>query len=210
MEGGVLLLPENGFVAVNREIVGKEVIHFTAGKNVHPPAGAADNVKVEVDRNANPVLHIVYGHLGEHKAVIGVICGEGAADIGVIDTCANRPSGGKVPFYAKANGERKTGFVGLRNRVIDAFLGCNCSGSGTAAAKERSLGAGLEITRGGKGDIPAGKLFLLPCQFIEEVVVVYLGNIRTVRRHCQAGRKLLKGHRVNGCGWYGLQCSFLP
>ena len=76
LEGSVLLLPGNGLVAVDSEVVGKEIIHFTAGKHVDPPAGAADNVKVEVDGNANPVLHIVYGHLGEHKSVIGVICGE--------------------------------------------------------------------------------------------------------------------------------------
>ena len=101
------------------------------------------------------MLHIVYGYLGEHKAVIGVIGGEGAADICVIDTCANRPPGSEVPFYTKAHGERETGFVGLRNRVIDAFLGSG-GGCGTATAQERSLGAGLEISRGGKGDIPGG------------------------------------------------------
>ena len=96
---------------MDSEVVGKEIIHFTAGKHVDPPAGAADNVKVEVDGNANPVLHIVYGHLGEHKAVIGVIGGEGAAEVGVVHTCADCPSGGKVPFYAKAHGERETGLV---------------------------------------------------------------------------------------------------
>ena len=76
LERGVLLLPGNGLVAVDCEVVGKEVIHFSAGKDVHPPAGAADYVKVEVYGNADPVLHIVYGHLGEHIAVVCEVCGE--------------------------------------------------------------------------------------------------------------------------------------
>ena len=205
LEGGVLLLPWNGLVAVNHEVVGKEVIHFSAGKHVDPPAGAADNVKVEVDGSANPVLHVIYGYLGEHKAVIGVICGEGAAEVCVIDTCTHCPSGSEVPFDTKAHGERETGFVRFRNRIIYAFLGNSGSSSCAAAAQERSLGTCLEIAGSRERDIPAGKRLCLPGQFIEEVVVVYLGNIRALWRHCQAGRKLLKGHRVNGCCWYGLQ-----
>ena len=82
---------------MDEEVVVHQIFTGAAHKAVDAPAAFVDNVEIEVQRNAHPVLVVVDVCFSLREAVrIHILCHEGAAEMGVADTGAHGPAGVEV------------------------------------------------------------------------------------------------------------------